>query len=63
MMNLKFLFQIIKDHQLYVSFSKCVFFLKSVAFLGHIVSGKGIEVYTRKTKMFKDLNRPITHRY
>ncbi|KAH0773630.1 hypothetical protein KY290_010767 [Solanum tuberosum] len=36
--------QVFKDHQLYTKFSKCEFWLRSVAFLGHIVSRKGIEV-------------------
>lgn len=33
-----------RDHHLYAKFSKCEFWLKSVAFLGHVVSKKGIMV-------------------
>lgn len=33
-----------KDNQLFVKFSKCEFWLRSVDFLAHIVSIKAIEV-------------------
>ena len=45
---LKIVLQTLKDKELYAKFSKCEFWLKSVAFLGHIVSGDGIKVDTRK---------------
>jgi hypothetical protein len=32
------------DHQLYVKFSKCKFWLTKVQFLGHVVSSEGIFV-------------------
>jgi hypothetical protein len=30
--------QLLKDHKLYAKFSKCVFWLDSVKFLGHTIS-------------------------
>jgi len=40
--HLRIVLQVLKDHQLYAKFSKFKFLLRSVAFLGHIVSGLGI---------------------
>ena len=37
-----------KNKELYAKFSKCEFWIKSVAFIGHIVSGDGISVDTQK---------------
>ena len=34
----------LREHQLYVKFSKCEFWLKEVGFLGHVISGGGIAV-------------------
>ena len=52
--------QVLKDHQLYAKFSKCEFWLRSVTFLGHIVSSKGIEVDPKKTDVVKGWPRPLT---
>jgi hypothetical protein len=38
----------LRDHRLYVKISKCEFWLKQVAFLGHIMSKGGIFVDPRK---------------
>lgn len=46
--HLKIVLQILKDHQLYATFSKCEFWLRFVDFLSHIMSSKGIEVDLRK---------------
>ncbi|WMV49810.1 hypothetical protein MTR67_043195 [Solanum verrucosum] len=48
------------DQQLFVKFSTCEFWLRSVAFLSHIVSSKGIEVDTKKTDAVKSWPRPLT---
>ena len=37
-MNLRFVLQTLREHQLYAQFSKCEFLLDQVAFLGHVVS-------------------------
>ena len=34
----------LREHQLYAMFSKCQFWLKEVAFLGHMISAGGISV-------------------
>ena len=34
----------LREHQLYAKFSKCELWLKEVGFLGHVISGEGIEV-------------------
>ena len=52
--------QILRDRKLYAKFSKCEFWLKSVAFLGHIVSGEGIRVDNQKIKAMKNWKRPTT---
>ena len=44
--HLRFVMQ--KDRQLFTMFSKCEFWLQSVAFLGHIVSSEGIRVDSQK---------------
>ena len=38
----------LREHQLYAKFSKCEFWLKEVGFLGHVISGEGIEVHPTK---------------
>jgi hypothetical protein len=40
--------QKLRDHRLYVKLSKCEFWLKQVAFLGHIISKGGISVNPSK---------------
>ncbi|XP_070046763.1 uncharacterized protein [Nicotiana tomentosiformis] len=39
--HLRVVLQTLRDHKLYAKFSKCEFWLKAVAFLGHMVSDKG----------------------
>ena len=41
---LRLVLQTLREHQLYAKFSKCKFWLDQVAFLGHVVSGDGIQV-------------------
>ena len=43
----------LKDRQLFTKFSKCEFWLQSVAFLGHIVSSKGIRLDSQKIEAVK----------
>jgi hypothetical protein len=42
--HLRLVLQKLRDNQLYAKFSKCDFWLKEVAFLGHIVTDGGIKV-------------------
>ncbi|XP_070014507.1 uncharacterized mitochondrial protein AtMg00860-like [Nicotiana sylvestris] len=46
--------------KLYANFPKFEFWLNSVAFLGHIISGEGIQVDTQKIEAVKTWPRPIT---
>ena len=49
MKNLRIESKTLKYHKVFANFNKSTFWLKSLAFLGHIVSRKGIEVYPKKT--------------
>ena len=60
MNHLRIVLQALKDHQLYAKFSKCEFWLRSFAFLGHIVSSEGIEVDPKKTDAVKSWPRPLS---
>ncbi|WMV58509.1 hypothetical protein MTR67_051894 [Solanum verrucosum] len=51
--HFKILLQVLKDQPLFVKFSKCEFWLRSVAFLGHIISRMGIEFDPKKTDAVK----------
>ncbi|XP_059290299.1 uncharacterized mitochondrial protein AtMg00860-like [Lycium ferocissimum] len=52
--------RVLRDRELYAKFSKCEFFLNSVAFLGHIISDEGIKVDTQKIEAVKTWPRPTT---
>ena len=52
--HLRQVLQILCDHKLYAKFSKCEFWLKFVAFLGHIVSDEGIRFDDQKIKAVKN---------
>ena len=60
MNHLRIVLQVLKDHQLYSKFSKCEFWLRSVAFLGHIFSSVGIEVDPKKMEAVKSWPRPLS---
>ena len=44
---------VLKDNKLFDMYSKCEFWLRSVAFAGHIISSEGHEVDRRKTEVVK----------
>ena len=52
--------QTLRDHQLYAKFLKYKFWLDQVAFLGHVVSKDGIQVYPKKIEVVAEWPRPIT---
>ncbi|KAH0736064.1 hypothetical protein KY285_011771 [Solanum tuberosum] len=58
--HLRIVLRVLKDQQLFAKFSKCEFWLRSVAFIGHIVSDKGIEVDPQKTDAVKSWPRPLS---
>ncbi|KAF3627278.1 hypothetical protein FXO38_28845 [Capsicum annuum] len=56
--HLRIILQTLEDHQLYVKFSKCEFWLYAIAFLGHIMSSDGIEMDPQKIKAVRKWSRP-----
>jgi hypothetical protein len=48
--HLRLVLQKLRDHKLYVKLSKCEFWLKQVAFLGHVISKGGISVDPSKVQ-------------
>ena len=50
----------LREHQLYVKFSKCEFWLKKVGFLGHVISGEGIAVDPAKVETVTKWEAPTT---
>ena len=46
--HLRRVLQTLRDKQLYAKFSKCQFWLDKIAFLGHVISAKGIYVDPQK---------------
>ncbi|XP_070029575.1 uncharacterized protein [Nicotiana sylvestris] len=58
--HLRIALQTLKGNELYAKFSKCEFWLQSVAFLDHVVSSEGIKVDPQKTKAVKNWPRPTT---
>ena len=50
----------LRTHRLYAKFSKCEFWLNSIAFLGYVVSSEGIRVDPQKIEAIKSWPRPIS---
>ncbi|CAN4106473.1 unnamed protein product [Withania somnifera] len=58
--HLRVILRTLREHKLYAKFSKCEFWLESVAFLGHIVSKDGVSVDPAKIRVVHDWPRPTT---
>jgi hypothetical protein len=56
--HLRLVLQKLRGNQLYAKFSKCDFWLKEVAFLGHIVTDGGIKVDPGKISEILDWKQP-----
>ena len=56
--HLRIVLQALKDHQLYVKFSKCEFWLTEMKFLGHVVSASGVSVDLEKVEAVMSWERP-----
>ncbi|KAK8985770.1 hypothetical protein V6N11_021623 [Hibiscus sabdariffa] len=56
--HLRIVLQTLRDHQLFAKFSKCEFWLSEVAFLGHVISAKGIMAYPKKVQTILDWQPP-----
>src|SRR6266508_3821143 len=50
----------LREHKLYAKFSKCAFWLKEVAFLGHILSAEGIAIDPSKVRDVLNWKQPQT---
>jgi hypothetical protein len=50
----------LRERQLYAKFSKCVFWLKEIQFLGHVLSAEGIAIDPSKVKDILVWKSPIT---
>ncbi|CAN4099418.1 unnamed protein product [Withania somnifera] len=48
--HLRLILRTLREHKLYAKFSKCEFWLESVAFLGHVVSKNGVSVDPAKIR-------------
>jgi hypothetical protein len=61
--HIRLVLQKLRDNQLYAKFSKCDFWLKEVAFLGHIITDGGIKIDLGKIseilnwKQLKDVSK------
>ncbi|WVZ63412.1 hypothetical protein U9M48_013046 [Paspalum notatum var. saurae] len=58
--HLRIVLSCLREHKLYAKFSKCAFWLKEVAFLGHILSAKGVAVDPSKVEDVLNWKQPQT---
>ena len=49
--HLRAVLQTLREHILFAMFSKCEFWLERVQFLGHVISGEGIQVDPAKIEV------------
>ena len=56
--HLSVVLQTLREHELYVKYDKCEFWLKQVSFLGHVVSEGGISVDPSKIEAVVSWERP-----
>ena len=57
---LRVVLQVHKENQLFAKYIQCEFWLSLVAFLCHIISSEGVELYPSKTNKVKNYPRPLT---
>ena len=48
--HLRVVLQTLREHRLFAKFNKCEFWLKRVQFLGHVITGEGIQVDPAKVE-------------
>ncbi|KAM3402087.1 hypothetical protein ACQJBY_006188 [Aegilops geniculata] len=58
--HIRIVLQILKEHQLFVNRSKCVFAVPQVSYLGHIISGEGVSTDPAKISAVADWPTPTT---
>jgi hypothetical protein len=58
--HLRLVLEMLRSNQLYAKFSKCEFWLTEVAFLGHVISARGVLVDLGKVKDVLNWMPPTT---
>jgi hypothetical protein len=58
--HLRLALQKLREHRLYAKLSKCEFWMKQVAFLGHVISKGGISVDPSKVQDVLSWNAPMS---
>ncbi|XP_073304087.1 uncharacterized protein [Primulina huaijiensis] len=56
--HLRIALQTLREKELYAKFKKCEFWLKSVSFLGHVISEAGVSVDPRKVEAITEWPKP-----
>ncbi|WVZ59152.1 hypothetical protein U9M48_009344 [Paspalum notatum var. saurae] len=56
--HLRVVLEKLRSHQLYAKYGKCEFWLEKVAFLGHIVTAKGVAVDPEKVRAVSEWQQP-----
>jgi hypothetical protein len=56
--HLQLVLEKLREHKLYAKFSKCEFWLREAAFLGHVLSEGGVSVDPRKLKDMLEWDPP-----
>ena len=56
--HLRAVLQTLREHRLFAKFNKCEFLLERVQFLGHVISGEGIQVDPAKVEAVVSWQRP-----
>ena len=59
MNHFRVVLHVLKEHQFIAKYRKCEFWLRSVTFLGHIISSEGVEVDSRKMEAMKNWPKPL----
>ena len=49
---------ILDEHSLYAKMSKCEFGMKEILYLGHIISGEGVQVHMENIRAIRDWPTP-----
>nr|CAD1838176.1 unnamed protein product [Ananas comosus var. bracteatus] len=57
---LRIVLQLLREKKLYAKLKKCEFWLREVAFLGHVISAVGVAVEPKKIDVIRDWPRPMT---
>lgn len=56
--HLRLVLQTLRENKLYAKFSKCEFWISSVNFLGHVISGESVSVDPKKIEAIVDWPQP-----